>query len=165
MNFSELKNNNRVFIDANIFIYNFTGLSRECKNLLLKCENEEIKGYTSTSILAEVLHRLMIAEAIEKGYISEKNPVKKLKEQPEVIKNLSTYNICVDKIFDMNINIIDLSSEIFRSSAHIRNSDYLLVNDSLVVSAMKYFEITNLATNDYDFDKIEWIKVYKPSDL
>ena len=48
MKFDDLKLKDRVFIDANIFIYNFGGRSLECKELLLKCAKNELKGNTST---------------------------------------------------------------------------------------------------------------------
>lgn len=76
MNFDALKKGDSVFIDANIFIYNFGGHSAECKDVLLRCARGELRGTTATFILAEVLHRLMIAEATAKGFISDKNPVK-----------------------------------------------------------------------------------------
>ena len=79
MRFDALRNGDSVFIDANIFIYNFGGHSAECKDILLRCAKGELRGITSTLILAEVLHRLMIAEATEKGFISDKNTVKRLR--------------------------------------------------------------------------------------
>lgn len=91
MIFDNLKNGDNIFIDANIFIYNFGARSPECKELLLRCATGEVAGYTMTSVLSEVLHRLMIAEAIEKGLITERNPVRKLRENPEIIKKLTTY--------------------------------------------------------------------------
>lgn len=68
MRFSDLKKDDDIFIDANIFIYNFGAQSGECRELLLRCARGELTGYTLTSVLSEVLHRSMVAEAIEKGY-------------------------------------------------------------------------------------------------
>lgn len=61
MNFDELKTGDSVLIDANIFIYNFLAKSEQCKEILLKCAKGDLDGYTPTSVLGEVLHRLMIA--------------------------------------------------------------------------------------------------------
>lgn len=110
MRFDALRNGDSVFIDANIFIYNFGGQSVECKNVLVRCAQGELRGITSTFIIAEVLHRLMVAEAIEKEFITDKNPVKQLKEHAEIIKKLSTYIHDVEKIGDMNLEVIDLLS-------------------------------------------------------
>lgn len=163
MKLDDLKPEDRVFIDANIFIYNFGGYSLECKDLLLKCAKKELIGNTSTLILAETLHRLMVGEAIEKKLVASKNPVQKLKQHPEIIRQLSTYNYNVQKIEEMNINILDLSLEIVQESAKIRHKEGLLTNDSLMVATMKKYKIGKLITNDDDFDNINWIEVYKPS--
>ena len=74
MKFDALRNGNSVFIDANIFIYNFGGQSAECKDVLLRCAKGELRGITSTFVIAEVLHRLMVAEAIEKNSLQTKIP-------------------------------------------------------------------------------------------
>ena len=165
MTFNELQHGDGIFIDANIFIYNFGARSPECRDLLLRCAKGDLEGYTLTSILAEVLHRLMIAEAIEKGHITEKNPLRKLRENPEIIKKLTTYSKNVEKISEMNIRIIALTNELIKKSAKIRSTEGLLTNDSLVVAALKDMDLVNLATNDNDFDGIKWLSVFKPSDL
>lgn len=165
MKFNDLKLADRVFIDANIFIYNFGGHSLECKELLLRCARNELRGNTSALILAEILHRLMVGEAIAKKLITSKNPVKKLRQNPEIIKKLSTYNHNVKSIKEMNIDILDLSLEIIQESAKIRNNEGVLTNDSLMLATMKKHNIGKLITNDADFDNITWIEVYKPSDI
>jgi len=43
MKFDNLKRKDRVFIDADIFIYNSGGHSFECKEFLLKCAKNELK--------------------------------------------------------------------------------------------------------------------------
>ena len=165
MIFDNLKRKQRIFIDANIFIYSFGGQSIECKELLSKCAKYELRGNTSTFILAEVLHRLMVGEAIEKDLISPKNPVRKLKHHPEIIKKLSTYNHTVQKIPAMNIDILDLTLEIIRESAKTREKEGLLTNDSLALTTMKKYKLSSLITSDDDFDNVKGINVYKPSDI
>jgi len=39
---------------------------------------------------------------------------------------------------------------------------FLLPNDAFHVATMKRYGITNIATNDPDFERVEWIKVWKP---
>jgi predicted nucleic acid-binding protein len=154
MTFDNLKKGDSIFIDANIFIYNFGAQSAECKELLLRCAKGDLTGYTLTSVLSEVLHRLMIAEAIEKGHITDKNPLKKLREKPEIIKKLTTYIQNVEKIGEMNISVVSLTHELIKKSAKIRQSEGLLTNDSIVVAAIKDLGLSNLVTNDSDFDHI-----------
>lgn len=86
MTLAELQDGNRVFLDANIFIYHFGGRSRACKVLLERCARRELRGDTATPVLPEVLHRRMIAEAIAKGLVTPRTAVKKLEETPEFVK-------------------------------------------------------------------------------
>ena len=98
MSLADIRDGNCVFIDANIFIYHFGGRSLDCKALLERCARRELLGYTSTPILAEVLHRRMVAEAIAKGLVTARTAGRKLAETPEVVKQLTQYQDDVSKI-------------------------------------------------------------------
>ena len=91
MSLADLRDGDRVFIDANIFIDHFGGRSLECKALLERCARRALLGYTSTPILAEVLHRCMVAEAIAQGIVTTRTAVRKLGETPEMVKQLTQY--------------------------------------------------------------------------
>jgi predicted nucleic acid-binding protein len=165
MTLADLRAGDRVFIDANIFIYHFAGRSEECKILLERCARRELLGYTSTAILAEVLHRLMVAEAIAKGLVTAKTAVRKLAEQPELVKRLTQYQDNVDKIPQMSLTILDLTREIVTASAEVRKDEGLFTNDSLVVACMREQRLTKLATADGDFVRVTSLEVCKPTDL
>ena len=57
------------FIDANIFIYAFLGHSNQCRDLLGGCATEEVLGITSLDVVNEVMHRMMLAEAVGTGVV------------------------------------------------------------------------------------------------
>jgi len=78
MSLVDLQSGDSVFIDANIFIYHFGGQSLECRVLLARCARRNLFGHTSTPVLAEVLHRRMVAEAIARGLVTAKTAVRKL---------------------------------------------------------------------------------------
>ena len=65
-----------------------------------------------------------------------------------------------EKVFvDSNI----LTSELEVEECYKAIKDYaLLTNDAFHVATMKGHGITNIATNDSDFERVEWIKVWKP---
>lgn len=165
MTLADLRDGERVFIDANIFIYHFGGRSLECKVFLERCARRELLGYTSTPILAEVLHRLMVAEAIAKGLVTTKTAVRKLGENPEMVKQLTQYQADVDKILQMNLTVLDLTAAIVKSSAEVRKDEGLLTNDSLLVTCMREQGLTKLATANGDFDRVSSLEVCKPTDL
>jgi hypothetical protein len=66
MTFTDLVAGDAVFVDANTFIYHFTPdpiLGPACTALLLRIENQELAGYTSLHLLAELAHKMMTIEA------------------------------------------------------------------------------------------------------
>jgi hypothetical protein len=61
---SEIPSGTRVFIDATIFIYHFTGVSPSCRSLLARCEAGQLQALTSAVAIAEVTHRLITIDAV-----------------------------------------------------------------------------------------------------
>ena len=117
MSLADLRDGDRVFIDANIFLYHFGGRSLECKTLLERCAHRVLLGYTSTPVLAEVLHRRMVAEAIAIGLVTARTAVRKLGETPEMVKQLTQYQDDVSKIPHMHLTILPLTLDIVQASA------------------------------------------------
>ena len=162
---AELTAEQTIFVDANIFIYHFTGLSQECSDFLGRCERGELWGVTGIHILLEILHRLMMIEAVTKGLVSPGNVAKRLRERPNVVEQLVDYHIQTEAVLEMGIDVAELTPDHLKASLRYRRRDGLLVNDSLTVAAMEIEGISNLATADPDFMHIEGIQVYSPQDL
>jgi len=60
----------KILFDTNIFIYSALDhpkYGNPCTQLIHEVESGKIEGYVPTIVLNELLHRLMIAEVIEKG--------------------------------------------------------------------------------------------------
>lgn len=165
MHFSNIESGSEIFIDANIFIYHFTGASNECSEFLGRCEQEDIYGVTSVNVILEVLHRLMMIEAIRKRLVTPPNIVKKLQRQPAKIKLLNEYFMNTKKIVDMGIEVKPLSMETVFISQSARLSHGLMVNDSLIVASMQETGINSLVTNDKRLSTIAGFSVYTPADI
>ncbi len=165
MNTDQVPTGATIFIDANIFIYHFTAQSPACSTFLRRCQDNEIIGCTSAGSVAEMLHRLMIAEAVQKGYITIRNAVRALKEKPDIVKKLDRYLQAPIRLLEMKIRILPTTSEIVLRSKAIRKRYGLLTNDSLIVTTMKKNRLKLLASSDKDFESIPGIQIYKPADL
>lgn len=124
----------RVFIDAPIFIYHFTGASQACRTFLRRCELGELDGVTSVITLSEVTHRLMMLEAVLKGLVSPGNVAQKLRKRPDVVRKLELYQERVAQIPSMDIEIVPLDLSAFAAAGLLRSSYGLLTNDSLLLS-------------------------------
>ncbi|MCJ7832813.1 MAG: PIN domain-containing protein [Deltaproteobacteria bacterium] len=160
-----MKAKSTVFIDANIFIYHFTGASDESSSFLSQCESGIFKGITSTNVILEVLHRLMIVEAVHKRLFYPPNLVNKLKKHPERIKQLHDYFTNTQKIEQMGILVRPISALTILKSQINRSRYGLMVNDSIIVTIMEEEGISYLVTHDKDFNSVTDIKVLSPQDI
>ena len=165
MKLEEVPSGAQVFVDANIFIYHFTRLSSECRAFLARCESGEVRAFTGTHILLEVLHRLMMLEALHKGVIVGGQPARKLKEHPEIVKNLHDYNQSVRQIPRMGVRIRVLTPALIMASEAIRAQYGVLTNDSVSVAIMQKLRLTHLVSHDSDLRNVAGLVVYQPKDV
>ena len=165
MKLNEITTGSEVFVDANIFIYHFTGVSDEYGNFLNRCEQGDLAAITSVNVILEVLHRLMMVEAVKKNLVKPPNIVRKLNESPEKIKGLNEYFVNTQKINEMGIAIRPVNFETVIKSHMVRMTYGLMVNDSIIVASMQEEGLNLLATNDTGFEKVDEIRVYSPEDV
>jgi predicted nucleic acid-binding protein len=165
MTFAEIEQGSAVFIDANVFVYHFTGISSDCTALLARCEARELRGSTSALVLAEVSHRLMMVEAVERRLVSPGNVARKLARRPEVVRQLTIYESSVQAIPSMAIEIAAVTeATLFQGVRHQRRYG-MLTNDSLIVATMLHNGLRVLATADRRFAVVDEVEVVGPSDL
>jgi len=125
-----------VFIDANVFIYHFVGASPQCTAFLARCESRELRGATSALVLAEVCHRLMTIEAVERKLVAPRNVVSKLAARPDLVRQLVTYEAATEAIPSMGVEVGAMTEAILMHGLRIQRRQGLLTNDSLIVAAM-----------------------------
>ena len=165
MTFSEIPSGSRLYIDANIFVYYFGRMSNECAALIGRCEREEIEAYTGTHVLLEVAHRLMMTEAVDKGLVTPGNVPRKLRRRPELASQLNEHSEAIRFILNMGIQILQVDTDILEISANLRAQTGFLVNDSISLAVMQRQDVHAIATNDRDFQRVNWLEVHLPSDL
>lgn len=155
----------RIYLDAPIFIYHFTGASRACKALLSRCESGELRGVTSAVTVAEVTHRLMTVEAVAEGLVTPGNVVAKLRRRPDVVKRLRRYREQVEKIPLMGVRVTPLDLRTLLMAGALRPETGLLTNDSLAAATALEQEIDRVASADPDFEAVEGVTLHRPGDL
>jgi predicted nucleic acid-binding protein len=165
MDLNDLPDGASVFIDANIFIYHFTGISIECRVMLERGERKDIRSATGTHIILEVLHRLMMIEALSKRLITPGQPAKKLKRNLDAIRLLQDYNRCVNEIRRLGVRVYPATLKQIRNSEIIRAAYGVMTNDSVTAAMMLNYGITNLATLDSDLHRIPGLDLYLPTDV
>jgi predicted nucleic acid-binding protein len=161
----DLRPGTTVFVDANIFLYHFTGASEECTRFLRRCETGDVVGSTSMPVLLEVLHRLMMVEAVKSGAVRPPRVLEKLRRRPEVVRSLSAYYAQTARISEMGISIRPVGGDLLASSQRVRQEHGLLVGDSLILAAMRDGGVRTLASHDADLRRIAQIEVAAPADV
>lgn len=163
---SDLETGTSIFVDANIFIYHFSKRSKfnpASTNFLEHIEKRDIIGVTSTSVVQEATHRMMIMEAAAILVdIKAKDYVKYLKAQPDIVKKLVNHQIIPEKIASFNLEIISADVNTIVRSQQMKRRYGFLSNDALSLQIMEDLKINNLASNDSDFERVNFIKLYKP---
>lgn len=156
----------RVFIDANIFVYHFSqnsGFNKSCRDFLLKVESSEIHGFTSAAVILEATHRLMMVEATSIIESDVRNLPKYLKQNPDIAKKLTKHLEVPAKIAALNIEVAHVTLKAVEESQVFKTEYGFLSNDSLALQVIKELEITALASNDSDFKRVEWLNIYLPA--
>jgi predicted nucleic acid-binding protein len=163
---SSIPSNEKVLFDTNIFVYSALDhpkYGESCTEAFQRVESKELKGYVPTIVLNELLHRLMIAEVIRKKLARNTGEVLELlKHDRSIIPSLNTCWEELDRIFAAGFMVLEDRSNIFRKAISISREYSLLSSDAYIASFARVYGITNIATNDGDFERVEWLKVWKP---
>ena len=152
----------KAFIDSNIFIYHFLDLSEVCTDFLERVKSHEVRGYTPEVVMAEVLHKLMIAELASKHRMNRLEVSRLIKRHPEVISEIDRCEAALQEIPGFDIEIFPLISGSVIESQSLRLEHKLMTNDSVNLLLMKLAGLKDIATNDSDFLRVPWIKVWRP---
>ena|SRR2546425_5802335 len=93
---ADLPSGTSVFVDTNIFDLHFRSKSLSCVNFINRIALGEVEAYVNIQVLCDLLHKLMLAEAYSKSYISVRS-ASKLKQcfqaRPALAANLVNYQI------------------------------------------------------------------------
>src|ERR1700687_1682057 len=101
MIFADLTAGDSVFLHANTFIYHFgpdPTLGLPCSQLLQRIENQELTGFTSVHLLAEVVHKLMTIEANAIFGWPMAGMANRLRRHPGEVQKLKAFRIALDQI-------------------------------------------------------------------
>ena len=100
-----------MFVDARILVVGFSGPTEytdSCTQFLQRIEEGKLLGLTSTLVLAETLHRLMIIEATAKLQIEPKAAIRHLKTHSSDVMKLIDHLAVPHKIQAFGVEILRL---------------------------------------------------------
>ncbi|MGH7170896.1 MAG: type II toxin-antitoxin system VapC family toxin [Gemmataceae bacterium] len=167
MTFSHIPANVSVFLDANILIYYFTPdpiFGPECQVLMERISKyQDFFAFTSTHILSEVSHHLMILEAAQLFRWPLAGITGRLQKHPAEIQKLSRFRQAIDEVPRLGIEVLPVERHIPPLAASLAQLHGLLTNDSLTAAVMQDQAIIHLASHDTDFDRVPGLMRYAPA--
>ena len=163
--FASLSAGASIFLDANTLVYHFQPhptFGPACNQLMARIENQDVLGFSSTHILTELAHRLMMIEAATLPGWKPTKVKRRLLQQPAALQNLSRFQAAVDAVLQSRLQVLTIAPPLVLAATRISQSSGLLSNDALIVAVMQAAGLTNLASSDADFDRVPGITRYAP---
>ena len=155
-----------VFVDANIFTFNFQPHATwgpPCRLFLDRIDNGEIAGFTSTHILSELAHRMMTIEASVLFGWPFANIGNQLRAHPARVQKLTVFRQAIDTVLQSKVRVLTIDPALVATAAALSQSIGLLSNDALILAVMNANGISKLASNDRDFDGVPGVTRYAPA--
>ncbi len=153
----------KIFVDANAFIYFFTG---ECndntKEIFKLAETGWLNLVTTTRILDEVLFKVMVISAKVKFGIENKATQRLRKDKKKVKLLAEDVKKVLQFIEILKLDIKEVNYSVLKKFPTIMETYGLFGNDALVLETMQRFNLKYLLSSDTDFDGISWIERIEP---
>jgi predicted nucleic acid-binding protein len=134
-----------------------------CGQLVQQIQNQQLKGFTSTHVLAEVAHRLMVVEVSTLGGWASGNVKRRLKQQPAAVQQLTQFRTAVETILRSKIHVFTIPPGLFADTVVLSQQHGLLTNDALILAVMQANGPTKIASEDSDFDRVPGLTRYGPA--
>jgi predicted nucleic acid-binding protein len=166
MNFGSIASGESVFVDANVFVYDFgpdPTFGPACRELLERIERGDLQGFLSAHVLGEVAYRLLTLEACQTLSLPYAGIGRWLRRHPHEIQNLQRFRWALDEIVAIGFRVLPVTLRDVLAAGDLSRQHGLLSNDALIVAIMAAHGLTHLGSNDEDFDRVPGILRYAPA--
>ncbi len=162
---SDLPDGTSCFVDANIICYHIVKtppLSDECTKFLKRIEERTLNASTSAVVVAEAIHKVMLAEVVQQYGLDHRGLAHRLPRRRDLITGLSEHRKVPFLVRSLAIHVEPITLDILERAADVSAQHRLLTNDALTVAVMEKLSLSHLATNDDNFDSLPDLSVWKP---
>jgi predicted nucleic acid-binding protein len=154
-------------LDANILIYYFSPdpvFGPECRILMERLTRyQDFFAFTSTHVLSEVSHQLMVLEAVQLFGWPLAGITRRLQKNPSEIHKLTRFRQAIDEVPQLGIEVLAVERHVMPLAASLSQLHGLLTNDAITAAVMQDQGIVHLASHDADFDRVPGITRYAPA--
>ncbi len=165
MTFADVSADTSLFLDANVLVYHFTAHATPgtaCTALLERIERQEISGFTSSHIPAEMCHRLMTIEASAVFGWPNQGIAGRMRNHPSEVQQLGRHRQAIDELSQLHVQVLPVEPRQVSLAVDVTRQTGLLFNDAVTVAILHVRGLTALASNDADFDRVAGLTRYAP---
>ena len=122
----------RVFVDTMIFDLALRGKSFACQTFLARVTTSEVIAYVNYQVLSDLLHKLMLAEAVVKGYIKDRRALdlkRWLAADRTRGTNLTDYQTQFENMLAIGLKVLRISKKTFIETYDERKNHGLMTGD------------------------------------
>jgi predicted nucleic acid-binding protein len=167
MTFAQIPAHVSLFIDANIFVYYFAPdptFGPPCQVLMERISKyQELVACTSTHVLSELSHQLMVLEAANVLGWPLAGITKRLQRHPAEVSKLTQFRQAIDEVPRLGIEVLPIERHVPPLAASLSQLYGLLTNDAFILASMQDEGIVHLASHDTDFDRVPGLTRYAPA--
>ena len=165
MNLDDIQSGSLCVIDTNILLYAEQGVSAQAQRLLRRCSTGELIGTLPQTVWQELAHKLMLAEAMMLGRISDPNPAMHFTKKPEVIQSLSIYREKIAALQDLGLGFETCKKEDVLGAFDIQKKYGLLIKDAILLNVAFRIKADVIVSKNTIFHTIEHATTASPSDI
>ena len=161
----DLPNSIMCFVDANILCYHIVQtplLSDECTQFIQRIAQGAITASTSAVVVAEAIHKVMLAEAVQQYQLDHRGLAHRLQRHRELIAGLSAHRRVPGLIQALSMHVEPVTLDLLARAVDISIHHHLLTNDAVTIAVMERLGLSCLVTNDDNFDAVPGLVVWKP---
>ncbi len=83
-------------------------------------------------------------------------------QHPSQVQTLTRFRQAIQEVPRYGIHVLTIPAQVIDGAAALSQQFGLLSNDALLVAIMQQHGLTNLASNDADFDRVPGLTRYAP---
>jgi predicted nucleic acid-binding protein len=160
----------RVFVDTNIFDLDYRGKSATCSAFITRVARGEVVAYVNTQVLSDLLHKLMLAEAYAKGFVTRRQASAlktRLQANRALAAGLTDYQTQFENTLAIGLRVLRISRGLLIETKVERATHGLMTGDSLHLGNMNRHAtpLRDILTYDSDFVHIPDLTVWEPMDV
>ena len=167
---SSLPANSKVFVDTNIFFLHFQNKSATVNAFIHRVAMGEIEAYVNIQVLSDLMHKLMLAEAYAKGYITRLRAIELkqwLQANRQQAQTLTQYQQQFENTLAIGVKVLPIGVKLMVDTKDERANFGLMTGDSLHVGTMRRTAtaLSDIVTYDGDFHHVTGLEIWMPMDL